>query len=324
MRAKALMVKVTARGPKGNCANGSDRDRENGYRPRFSGARPKGITSVHSNSATGTVSNSDTKREQVACWCLDVIERVSNRGFEIYTVRQIDSRKSTLNRSSPAPYICAYFLLLRCHHGPPRAVRGSGPSISVPPERLGGGGGGEEKLLRSALTFGRPARRPLSTRYARYARYAPGLPLPHTLAPLTWRSQAPAASCYRACGIIHAVLPPRAAVSSAIVTLSAAAQQPTYGRRTAVSYAAAHGSGPMLEALLSVPGLDANKADNEGNTPLHFAAQAGFADVVDALLTAGGAHVDARNQLGFTPLMKAALQGRTKCAKVLLQAGASP
>ena len=31
----------------------------------------------------------------------------------------------------------------------------------------------------------------------------------------------------------------------------------------------------MLEALVDTPGLDANRADNEGNSPLHFAAQAG-------------------------------------------------
>jgi hypothetical protein len=31
----------------------------------------------------------------------------------------------------------------------------------------------------------------------------------------------------------------------------------------------------MLEAILELPGVDVNKPDNEGNTPLHFAAQAG-------------------------------------------------
>jgi ankyrin repeat protein len=31
----------------------------------------------------------------------------------------------------------------------------------------------------------------------------------------------------------------------------------------------------MLEAILELPGVDINKPDNEGNTPLHFAAQAG-------------------------------------------------
>jgi ankyrin repeat protein len=31
----------------------------------------------------------------------------------------------------------------------------------------------------------------------------------------------------------------------------------------------------MLETILELPGVDVNKPDNEGNTPLHFAAQAG-------------------------------------------------
>nr|CAD7576520.1 unnamed protein product [Timema californicum] len=97
------------------------------------------------------------------------------------------------------------------------------------------------------------------------------------------------------------------------------------GMLTAVSHIAAHGSLPMLEAILLLPGVDVNKADNEGNTPLHFAAQAGHVETVNFLLSRStGIEVDARNHLGFTPLMKAALQGRTKCAKLLLFAGASP
>ncbi|XP_063224109.1 uncharacterized protein LOC134531935 [Bacillus rossius redtenbacheri] len=95
--------------------------------------------------------------------------------------------------------------------------------------------------------------------------------------------------------------------------------------RTAVSHAASFGSVAMLEALLRVPGVDVNKPDKEGNTPLHFAAQAGHAEAINFLLSrCPGIEVDARNNLGFTPLMKAALQGRTKVAKLLLYAGASP
>lgn len=45
--------------------------------------------------------------------------------------------------------------------------------------------------------------------------------------------------------------------------------------QTLLSYIASNGSIDLLEFLLQLPGLDPNKADNEGNTPLHFAAQAG-------------------------------------------------
>uniref|UniRef100_A0AAR5PP23 Ankyrin repeat domain-containing protein 33B n=2 Tax=Dendroctonus ponderosae TaxID=77166 RepID=A0AAR5PP23_DENPD len=77
--------------------------------------------------------------------------------------------------------------------------------------------------------------------------------------------------------------------------------------------------------MLQVPGLDPNKPDNEGNTPLHFAAQAGQVECLNCLASrCRGVEIDARNNLGFTPLMKAALQGRNKCAKLLLFAGANP
>ncbi|XP_054275481.1 photoreceptor ankyrin repeat protein-like [Macrosteles quadrilineatus] len=94
---------------------------------------------------------------------------------------------------------------------------------------------------------------------------------------------------------------------------------------TALSYLASNGPVSLLESLLAMEGVDVNKPDNEGNTPLHFAAQAGQVECVNYLLSRCPIiEVDARNNLGFTPLMKAAIQGRTKCAKLLLFAGASP
>lgn len=45
--------------------------------------------------------------------------------------------------------------------------------------------------------------------------------------------------------------------------------------QTALSYIAANAPVSLLEMLLSIDGVDVNKADNEGNTPLHFASQAG-------------------------------------------------
>ncbi|XP_037924093.1 ankyrin repeat domain-containing protein 33B-like isoform X3 [Hermetia illucens] len=95
--------------------------------------------------------------------------------------------------------------------------------------------------------------------------------------------------------------------------------------RTAISYICSTNITYLLDIILQIPGIDVNKPDNEGNTPLHFAAQAGQADVVNMLITRSRSlQIDAKNCLGFTPLMKAALQGRTRCAKLLLFAGASP
>lgn len=95
--------------------------------------------------------------------------------------------------------------------------------------------------------------------------------------------------------------------------------------RTAISYICSTNLTNFLDVLLQIPGIDVNKPDNEGNTPLHFAAQAGQTDALNMLLTrCRNLQLDAKNCLGFTPLMKAALQGRTRCAKLLLFAGASP
>lgn len=96
--------------------------------------------------------------------------------------------------------------------------------------------------------------------------------------------------------------------------------------RTSLSYCCANAYLRVVESLTSMPGVDINKPDTDGNTPLHFAAQAGHTEVVSHLVNKCNRSVDldARNALGFTPLMKAALQGRTKIAKILLFAGASP
>lgn len=118
--------------------------------------------------------------------------------------------------------------------------------------------------------------------------------------------------------------------------------------QTAISYICSNGLIQFLDIFLQLPNIDANKADNEGNTPLHFAAEAGkwktwqlfcswtiltfFLDIppgrseiINMLITrCRTLTLDKKNHLGFTPLMKAALQGRTKCAKLLLFAGECP
>ncbi|XP_068202564.1 platelet binding protein GspB-like isoform X2 [Palaemon carinicauda] len=96
--------------------------------------------------------------------------------------------------------------------------------------------------------------------------------------------------------------------------------------RTSLSYCCANAYLRIVESLTSMPGLDINKPDTDGNTPLHYASQAGHTEIVSHLVNKCNRTVDldARNALGFTPLMKAAIQGRTKIAKILLFAGASP
>lgn len=115
--------------------------------------------------------------------------------------------------------------------------------------------------------------------------------------------------------------------------------------QTAVSYICSNGLVQFLDILLQIPKIDVNKADNEGNTPLHFAAEAGEecilsssartreltrslfvilgrAEIINMLITrCRTLDKDQKNNLGFTPLMKAALQGRSKCAKILLLGG---
>ncbi len=113
--------------------------------------------------------------------------------------------------------------------------------------------------------------------------------------------------------------------------------------QTALSYICVTSFTQILDFLLRLQGIDVNKADNEGNTPLHFAAEAGKifdfffslkmffyfflsnlpgqSDIINMLLTRSRSLIiDAKNVFGMTPLMKAAIQGRTDCAKRLMLA----
>uniref|UniRef100_A0A914XF34 Uncharacterized protein n=1 Tax=Plectus sambesii TaxID=2011161 RepID=A0A914XF34_9BILA len=95
--------------------------------------------------------------------------------------------------------------------------------------------------------------------------------------------------------------------------------------KTSLCHVCNNGYRSLAMKLQQVPGIDPNRSDNEGNTPLIFAAQAGHADIVSILLHGfPSLNVDHANNHGFTALMKSAVQGRPRCAKLLLMAGADP
>lgn len=50
--------------------------------------------------------------------------------------------------------------------------------------------------------------------------------------------------------------------------------------QTALSYICSTDLVVYVDLLLRLPGIDANKADNDGHTPLHFAAQAGMLNLM--------------------------------------------
>uniref|UniRef100_A0A8C7YUV0 Ankyrin repeat domain 33ba n=1 Tax=Oryzias sinensis TaxID=183150 RepID=A0A8C7YUV0_9TELE len=94
--------------------------------------------------------------------------------------------------------------------------------------------------------------------------------------------------------------------------------------RTGLLIACYHGFVDVVIALSQCPYLDVNWQDSEGNTALITAAQAGHITITNYLLNYySGLDIERRNCHGFTPLMKAAMQGRMECVRALMLAGAS-
>lgn len=73
-----------------------------------------------------------------------------------------------------------------------------------------------------------------------------------------------------------------------------------------------------LVKLLLDAGADANLANQRDQMPLHFAAETGNSEII-ALLTAAGAEVNCTDVNGVTPLMVMAQRGRTDAALKFLQ-----
>ena len=91
--------------------------------------------------------------------------------------------------------------------------------------------------------------------------------------------------------------------------------------RTALHYAAFHGTPETVQALIAV-GADVNAKDKDGLTPLHDAAFHGTPETVQALIDAG-ADVNAKGYADQTPLHYAAgYYGKPETVQALIAAGA--
>ena len=73
------------------------------------------------------------------------------------------------------------------------------------------------------------------------------------------------------------------------------------------SLAARNGDAATLRALIDA-GVDVNKTNGSGSTPVYLAAQTGAADAVELLVKAG-ADLDAPRNTGATPCLIAAMHG---------------
>ena len=74
----------------------------------------------------------------------------------------------------------------------------------------------------------------------------------------------------------------------------------------------------IVRELLSVPGIDVNRAAIVGVTPLSLAVESGYVEGVKLLLVARGIDVNLATVRGATPLFIAALDGRTEVVELLL------
>ncbi|KAL9617005.1 MAG: hypothetical protein Q9160_008195 [Pyrenula sp. 1 TL-2023] len=70
-------------------------------------------------------------------------------------------------------------------------------------------------------------------------------------------------------------------------------------------------------------GLDINRQDSAGNTPLHVAAGAGHIDIMKFLVESG-CSVNAVNHVGWTAVHMATVKGQGRCVRLLLEQDANP
>ena len=79
----------------------------------------------------------------------------------------------------------------------------------------------------------------------------------------------------------------------------------------------------IVKILLERGGIDLNRRDAEGNTPLHSVSREGYRDLV-VLLLEKGADASSANNRGETPFHASARKGNRKILARLLEAGADP
>jgi hypothetical protein len=94
-----------------------------------------------------------------------------------------------------------------------------------------------------------------------------------------------------------------------------------HGEGTAMLFASWNGKLDAVRWLLAQEGIDVDRGNANGASPLHVASANGHEAVVGALITAG-ADVNHQNRWGFTALMAASSNGHTTIARRLIAAGA--
>ena len=82
-----------------------------------------------------------------------------------------------------------------------------------------------------------------------------------------------------------------------------------------------NGQKGIVQIFLKKGGIDVNKRDAEGNTPLHYACLKGYRDIVNLLLD-NDADVSIANNLSETPLHAASRSGNKEIIGRLVEYGA--
>ena len=86
---------------------------------------------------------------------------------------------------------------------------------------------------------------------------------------------------------------------------------------TPLRAASGNGHTDVVKVLVSLPGIDINKAAKDGRTPLWAASYSGHTDVVKVLTSLPGIDINKASNGGCTPLYAASFKGRTDVVKVL-------